>query len=126
MHNSFFNKAAGFRPATLLTKKLWYRYFPVNFAKVLRTLFLQNIFGGCFLIGSHLIKGKLKTRVFFSWDHFLVYFWYKTLTFLSLRDTYHNSTLGWILIHLPLSQNYFYCIKETCDVTALISTEISP
>ena len=29
----FFNKVAGLRPATLLKKRLWYRCFPVNFAK---------------------------------------------------------------------------------------------
>ena len=38
----FFNKATGLRPATLLKKKLWRRCFPVNFAKFLRTLFLQS------------------------------------------------------------------------------------
>ena len=41
----FFNKAAGLRPATLLKKRLWYRCFPVNFAKFLRTPFLQNTSG---------------------------------------------------------------------------------
>ena len=30
------------RPATLLKKRRWHRYFPVNFAKFLRTTFLQN------------------------------------------------------------------------------------
>ena len=30
------------RPATLLKKRLWHRCFPVNFAKFLRALFLQN------------------------------------------------------------------------------------
>ena len=29
----FFNKVAGLRPATLLKKKLWHSYFPVNFVK---------------------------------------------------------------------------------------------
>ena len=33
------------RPATLLTKKLWHGYFPVNFVKFLRTPFLQNTSG---------------------------------------------------------------------------------
>ena len=33
----FFNKVAGLRPATLLKKNLWHRYFPVNFSKFLRT-----------------------------------------------------------------------------------------
>ena len=39
------NKDAGLRPATLLKKRLWHRYFPVNFAKFLRTPFLQNTSG---------------------------------------------------------------------------------
>ena len=35
--------------ATLLKKRLWLRYFPVNFAKFLRTpFFLQNTSGVCF------------------------------------------------------------------------------
>ena len=33
------------RPATLLKKRLWHRCFPVNFAKFLRTPFLQNTSG---------------------------------------------------------------------------------
>ena len=41
----FFNKATGLRLATLLKKRLWRRCFPVNFAKFLRTHFLQNIPG---------------------------------------------------------------------------------
>ena len=38
----FFDKNAGFRLATLLKKRLWYRCFPVNFANFLRAPFLQN------------------------------------------------------------------------------------
>ena len=30
---SLFNKVAGLRPATLLKKRLWYKCFPMNFAK---------------------------------------------------------------------------------------------
>ena len=44
----FFNKVAGLTPATLLKKSLWHRCCPVNFAKLLRTRFLQNTSGGCF------------------------------------------------------------------------------
>ena len=33
------------RPATLLKKRLWHRCFPMNFAKFLRTPFLQNTSG---------------------------------------------------------------------------------
>ena len=38
----FFNKVASLRPATLLKKRPWHMCFPVNFAKFLRTYFLQN------------------------------------------------------------------------------------
>ena len=38
----FFNKVEGLRPASLFKKRLWHRCFPVNFAKFLRTPFLQN------------------------------------------------------------------------------------
>ena len=41
----FLNKVAGLRPASLLKKRLWHRRFPVNFAKFLRTSFLQNTYG---------------------------------------------------------------------------------
>ena len=40
----FFNKVAGLRPAALLKKRRWLRCFPVNFAKLLITSFLQNTF----------------------------------------------------------------------------------
>ena len=38
----FLNKFAGLMPATLWKKSLWYKCFPVNFVKFLRTSFLQN------------------------------------------------------------------------------------
>ena len=40
----FLNKVAGLRPqlATLLKESLWHTYFPVNFAKFLRTPFLTE------------------------------------------------------------------------------------
>ena len=38
-HRIFFNKVAGFSPATLLKKRPWHRCFPVNFAKFLKTHF---------------------------------------------------------------------------------------
>ena len=38
----FSNKVAGFRPATLLKKRLWHRIFPVNFTNSLRTPFLTE------------------------------------------------------------------------------------
>ena len=53
----FLNKVTGLRAATLLKKKLWHKCFPVNFAKFLRTPYLQNtsewllliLFVACFL-----------------------------------------------------------------------------
>ena len=48
----FLNKVAGLRPATLLKKRLWHRCFPVNFAKFLRTPFLQNTSGRLLLYVS--------------------------------------------------------------------------
>ena len=41
----FFNKVAGLRPATLSKKRLWYKYFPVNFAEFSRAPSLQNTSG---------------------------------------------------------------------------------
>ena len=41
----FFNKVADPRPATLLKKRLWRRWFPGNFVKFLRTVFLRNTSG---------------------------------------------------------------------------------
>ena len=46
--------------ATLLKKKLWHRCFPVNFAKFLRTTFLQNTSGLPLL--KRRIKSKSKER----------------------------------------------------------------
>ena len=45
---SGFKKIASLRPVTLLKKGLWHRCFPVDFAKLLRTPFLQNSSSGCF------------------------------------------------------------------------------
>ena len=49
----FSNKVAGHRPVTLLKRRLWYRCFPVNFVKFLRTSFLQNT-SGRLLLWMHL------------------------------------------------------------------------
>ena len=44
-----FNNVTCLRHVTLLKKRLWYRCFPVNFMKFLKTPFLQNTSGGLFL-----------------------------------------------------------------------------
>ena len=46
----FFNNVAGLWPAILLKKRLWRRCFLVNFAKFLKTPFLQNGSGGWFCL----------------------------------------------------------------------------
>ena len=59
----FFNKVADLRPATLLEKRLWYRRFPVNFLKFLRTPFLKNTSG-------RLLLPVLSACLIFSWNQF--------------------------------------------------------
>ena len=54
---------SGQRPATLLKKRLWHRYFPLNFAK---HLFLQNAFGGCFCISNSGYRRKINSLLFFT------------------------------------------------------------
>ena len=48
----FLNKVAGLRPATLFKKEALAQVFPVNFAKFLKTLFLQNTSGALLLTVS--------------------------------------------------------------------------
>ena len=60
---SLFNKVAGLRLTTFLKKTLWYRCFPVNFAKFLRTPFLENIsghkLGKCYIL-IQMIETRLR------------------------------------------------------------------
>ena len=44
--------------ATLLKKRLWHRCFPVDFAKFLRTPFLQNTLRDCFCVYTFLVFNK--------------------------------------------------------------------
>ena len=46
----FFNKVTALRIANVLKKRLWHWFFPVNFAKFLKTPFLKKTYGGCFRI----------------------------------------------------------------------------
>ena len=46
------------RPATLLKKSLWHRYFTMNFAKFIRTPFLQNTSGRLLLTFKRLKNGR--------------------------------------------------------------------
>ena len=56
------------RPATSSKKRIWLRCFPVNFAKFLRTLFLQNTSDVCFCktwFSPDLTKGRIISKYFF-------------------------------------------------------------
>ena len=52
------------RPATLLKKRLWHRGFPVNFAKFLRTSFLQNTCGQLLLCPMAFSDWELQSHYF--------------------------------------------------------------
>ena len=58
MTGSLFNKVADLRPAILLKKRFWRRCFPVNFAKFLRTPFLQKI-SGWFILNCTSCQGLM-------------------------------------------------------------------
>ena len=58
----FFDKIAGLRPATLFKKRLWYRRFPVNFAKYLITPFSQNTSGRLLLLRGIFRTYSAKSR----------------------------------------------------------------
>ena len=59
---SLFNKLAGLKSCNFVKKRFQHKcYFPVKFAKFLKTPFLRKTSGGCFR--------KLLLRRNFSWDH---------------------------------------------------------
>ena len=69
MLESLFDKVAGLIPATLLKKRLQQRCFPMNFAKFLRTTFLQNPSG----LSRALPRSKMTINdVQMICEHFLV------------------------------------------------------
>ena len=59
----FFNKVAGLWPATLLKKRLWYRCFPVNFAKFLRTPFYIEHLWWLLLVFNNLLFSSYWKRL---------------------------------------------------------------
>ena len=73
----FYNKAAGPKPATLLKKRLWHRYFPMNIAKFPRTPFNRTPLNNCFSTIQHflaenpskVLNGQQKHKgVIFHWS----------------------------------------------------------
>ena len=59
------------RPATLFKKCLWHGFFPVSFAKFLRTPFLQNASGRQFFYVFKWLSGYLTQKS--SWCFFICY-----------------------------------------------------
>ena len=59
-------KITGLSPETLSKKRLWHRYFPVSFAKCLKTPFSQNTFGACFLNAKNHFKFAFYFMLTFS------------------------------------------------------------
>ena len=85
------------RPATLLKNSLWHRWFPVNFAKFLRTCFLENTSGACFCkLIFNAYNASSKLRLFFliyPLDSYKVFLLYKkkkkrALFFRGIRQRY--------------------------------------
>ena len=72
----FFNKLADLRLATLFKKRLRHRCFQVDFAKFLRTPFLQTICSGCFWKLFHTTPKKYCMWIQTSWGtkHVLLLF----------------------------------------------------
>ena len=66
LHSEMFYKKGVLKNfANLLKKRLWHRRFPVNFAKYLRTPFLQKASGCLFL---YIVFGARMSVLFFEWD----------------------------------------------------------
>ena len=94
----FFNKFAGLRPAPLLKKRLWVRFFPVNFVKFVRTLFESALLGDCFWT---------------SGNYFLQFSCQKKQFFVSLKRTLHARQ--WKLILWPVDTIFLYFFRDFCQ-----------
>ena len=89
----FFNKVTVLRPATLLKKSLWHRFFPVNFTKFLRIPFFvyylrwlpQGVTKICLLENNF---WSPKCGLFTSWRYFKIS---QTNTFLCHNGFYKIS-----------------------------------
>ena len=73
----FCDKVTSMRPATLFKKELQHMCFPVKFAKLLRTLFIQNTSGGriknFFTMEPNFYAPKVLSKVFIEKSHICAY-----------------------------------------------------
>ena len=67
----FFNNYAGLKACNFIKKRFQHKFFPMNFAKFLRTLFLQNTSGGCFW--KYLTNSPFIVFENNEWCHFVVF-----------------------------------------------------
>ena len=72
----FANKVPRLIPATLLTKALWHRCFPVNFVNILRTTFLQNTSVRLLLKHQKDVQNLFKVNIEDNRIMSLISFWY--------------------------------------------------
>ena len=80
----FFNKVAGLRPAFLLKKRLWQRFFPVNFVKFLRTPFFMERFWWL-LLNHFLYSLKTSENQFLRFSKVFRMYRKRALTYCVLR-----------------------------------------
>ena len=96
----FFNKVAGLRPVTLLKKGLCHRCFPVNFAKLLRKHFLQNISGRrCFCLYQKTIPKNQSLE--HSPKNDIIYLWARKHSSTNLINTSH--IIPFIIASIPIA-----------------------
>ena len=82
----FLKNSQNSRPPALLKMRLWHRCFPVNFAKFLRTPFLQNTSGWLLLfILSHIFVSKFDLVLILCSTGGLVYTGLRPATLLKKR-----------------------------------------
>ena len=90
-------------PATLLKKRLWHRCFPVNFTKSIRTPFLRNISGSCFLSIPQATP-KLSCGEY-------EYIYLEPKNCFAHENCVINSVLSWRKVVLKMSAKF---LKNTC------------
>ena len=104
------------RTATLLKKRLWYRCFPVNFAKFLRTPFLQNTSGRLLLTLitiTKFIKKPRNWRVHFTANAIKKINWltkFKVLSTLEAKHLIHQ--LNEALMIFIFRSNQWRCSEK--------------
>ena len=101
MSESVFNKVAGLRACNFVKKKFQHRYFPVKFAKFLRTPILNNIWGQLLLYFHY------NPHHHYHYHHF---HYHRKMHFYRLR----------IILTIPLDCNIIACLFRHIFFSSLI------